>query len=180
MIVMRPLPPVTDEEALLAAVAAAPLDDAPRLVYADWLQEHGADEEADYVRAVVSLSHPPEDRALVERCVALAEDLDADWRQAVGGRFEVVLHGAGGVHLTTLLVSWVARLWSGDLLGPWQAGDPIRLRAGLTREDAEAFLQDQGLPLLRLVRPADPEADVYVRPMGSEAPPTLFAPTGDD
>ena len=173
---MRPLPPVTDEEALLAAIAAAPLDDAPRLVYADWLQEREADEEAEYVRAVVALSHPPEDRTLVERCIALAEDLDADWRQAVGGRFEVVLHGSAGVHLTTLLVSLLAQVLSGELDVARQAGDPIRLRAFLTREDAEAFLRTFRGPLLPLVQKEDPLADMYVRPMGAEAPPTLFAP----
>jgi uncharacterized protein (TIGR02996 family) len=31
---------MTDESALLAAVLAAPADDLPRLVYADWLEEH--------------------------------------------------------------------------------------------------------------------------------------------
>ena len=30
-----------DEEALIAAVIAAPDDDTPKLVYADWLEEHG-------------------------------------------------------------------------------------------------------------------------------------------
>ena len=32
---------LTDEDALLAAITAAPKDDLPRLVYADWLDEHG-------------------------------------------------------------------------------------------------------------------------------------------
>jgi uncharacterized protein (TIGR02996 family) len=35
-----------DEKAFLAAIAAAPGDDAPRLVFADWLDERGRDSEA--------------------------------------------------------------------------------------------------------------------------------------
>ncbi|QEG26448.1 hypothetical protein GobsT_11870 [Gemmata obscuriglobus] len=31
-----------EEAALLAAIIAAPADDTPRLVYADWLQEQAA------------------------------------------------------------------------------------------------------------------------------------------
>jgi uncharacterized protein (TIGR02996 family) len=39
-----------DEKALLAAVAAAPDDEAPHKVYADWLDEHDRPEEADWHR----------------------------------------------------------------------------------------------------------------------------------
>jgi uncharacterized protein (TIGR02996 family) len=39
-----------DEEALLRAVWDAPNDDAPRLVYADWLDEHGNADRAEFIR----------------------------------------------------------------------------------------------------------------------------------
>ena len=42
---------MADGPALLAAIRAAPADDAPRLVYADWLDEHGEPERADLIRA---------------------------------------------------------------------------------------------------------------------------------
>ena len=132
---MRTIPPTTDEHALLAAIAAAPLDDAPRLVYADWLQERGEETRADYLRAIVTLMRPPEDPVIVERCVALAGGLDAGWRQAVGARFEVVLIGTGGVHLTTFLLRMVVGLFAGERVGPWHRGEPIPLKSGLTRED---------------------------------------------
>jgi uncharacterized protein (TIGR02996 family) len=32
---------MTDRDALIAAIAADPADDLPRLVFADWLEEHG-------------------------------------------------------------------------------------------------------------------------------------------
>ena len=39
-----------DGEALLRAVLEAPFDDGPRLVYADWLEEHGEAERAAAIR----------------------------------------------------------------------------------------------------------------------------------
>ena len=175
MIVMRTIPPVTDEEALLAAIAAAPLDDAPRLVYADWLQERGQEAKAEYVRLVVSIVHPPEDPDLVERCVTLAEQLDAEWRQAVGRRFEVVMSGMGGIHFTAGLLRLALGGLSGEPGPQWQPGEPIRLKSSMTREDAEAFLSVFRGPLVRLIRTQDSTADVFVRPMDREWPHSLFA-----
>lgn len=40
-----------DFEALAVPAARAPGDDAPRLVLADWLRDHGADEAAELVAA---------------------------------------------------------------------------------------------------------------------------------
>src|SRR4051812_5383520 len=42
--------PMSRADALLAAIAEAPDDDAPRLVYADWLEEHGDDARAEFIR----------------------------------------------------------------------------------------------------------------------------------
>jgi uncharacterized protein (TIGR02996 family) len=39
-----------DRDAILEAIFAAPADDAPRLVYADWLEEHGDPEYAAFIR----------------------------------------------------------------------------------------------------------------------------------
>lgn len=39
-----------DESALLAAVAADPANDLPRLVYADWLDDHGHATRAEFIR----------------------------------------------------------------------------------------------------------------------------------
>jgi uncharacterized protein (TIGR02996 family) len=46
---------VTDEDALLRAVIAEPDDDAPRLIYADWLDEHGDSERAEFIRVQIAL-----------------------------------------------------------------------------------------------------------------------------
>lgn len=44
---------MTDDEAFLRAIVAAPADEAPRLVYADWLDERG-DPRGAYLRATVT------------------------------------------------------------------------------------------------------------------------------
>ena len=41
---------MTDGDALYRAILADPDDDAPRLVYADWLDEHGEPDRAEFVR----------------------------------------------------------------------------------------------------------------------------------
>lgn len=43
------------QEALLAGIIEAPLDDAPRLIYADYLEEHGEENRAEYIRISVEL-----------------------------------------------------------------------------------------------------------------------------
>ena len=47
---------MTDREALLAAVRESPDDDLPRLVFADWLEEHGEAERSAFIRAQVEAS----------------------------------------------------------------------------------------------------------------------------
>jgi uncharacterized protein (TIGR02996 family) len=165
---MRPPPPTADEDALLTAIAAAPLDDAPRLVYADWLQDRGQDAKAEYIRAVVGLMHQHEDPAAVKKCVALADGLGADWRQAVGGRFEVVLEGTVGMQLVAFLLRMVVSYAFQEQIRPWHSGEPIRLRGSLTREDAEAFLHTHQKPMLRQMAPYDPSIKMYVRPMEAD------------
>jgi uncharacterized protein (TIGR02996 family) len=47
---------VTDHAALLAAVLDRPADDTPRLVYADWLDDHAQAERAEFIRAQVAIA----------------------------------------------------------------------------------------------------------------------------
>ena len=46
---------MNDGDALLAAILANPDDDTPRLVYADWLQEQGDEERAEFIRVQIEL-----------------------------------------------------------------------------------------------------------------------------
>jgi uncharacterized protein (TIGR02996 family) len=47
---------VSDGPALLAAILAHPAEDTPRLAYADWLQEQGDDERAEFIRVQIELA----------------------------------------------------------------------------------------------------------------------------
>ncbi|WP_439625976.1 TIGR02996 domain-containing protein [Gemmata sp.] len=48
--------PSADEAGFLAAICAAPDDDTPRLVYADWLQERGDEARAEFIRVQCELA----------------------------------------------------------------------------------------------------------------------------
>src|SRR5262245_55658876 len=85
---MAKLKPIPDEQAaLLTAIIAHPDDDAPRLVYADWLQEHGNEEQAQYIRDAIQLARmgpKGRGRKRLEKRVAEAEERGEEWAQAVG------------------------------------------------------------------------------------------------
>jgi uncharacterized protein (TIGR02996 family) len=46
---------MTDRAALLRAIAATPWDDLPRLVFADWLDENGEPDRAEYIRLEIEI-----------------------------------------------------------------------------------------------------------------------------
>jgi uncharacterized protein (TIGR02996 family) len=77
---------MTHEDAFLQAIGAAPQDDTPRLVYADWLQEHGGPAEAargEFIRAQCLLAAgelPPERQERLQgRLRELLERYQAEW-----------------------------------------------------------------------------------------------------
>src|SRR4051794_18124688 len=82
------------EVALLKAIRANPGDDAPRLVYADWLDEHGGPEErarAEFIRADCALAQlspaaedNPEWRQARDRVLALETAHKAAWAIPLG------------------------------------------------------------------------------------------------
>ena len=47
---------MSDEAALLAAILAHPDEDTPRLMFADWLDEHGQPERAEFIRVQCELA----------------------------------------------------------------------------------------------------------------------------
>jgi uncharacterized protein (TIGR02996 family) len=57
----------SEERALLAAIIANPEEDTPRLVYADWLQEHDRPERAELIRAQIGLARSRDDDAALRQ-----------------------------------------------------------------------------------------------------------------
>jgi uncharacterized protein (TIGR02996 family) len=47
---------MSEADALLAAILDNPTDDTPRRIYADWLQEQGQDDRAEFIRVQVELA----------------------------------------------------------------------------------------------------------------------------
>jgi uncharacterized protein (TIGR02996 family) len=56
-----------DEAALYRAILDSPLEDGPRLVYADWLQENGDPQRAEFIRTQVATDGRPGEDLLLER-----------------------------------------------------------------------------------------------------------------
>jgi uncharacterized protein (TIGR02996 family) len=73
---------VTDEDAFLEAIRAEPDDDAPRLVFADWLEEQG-DPRAEFIRVQCELARPGLERRrraeLASRERALRQRYEQEW-----------------------------------------------------------------------------------------------------
>jgi uncharacterized protein (TIGR02996 family) len=74
---------MTEREALLRAVCEFPDDDTPRLVFADWLQEHGDEERAEFIRLQIEAARLAADdkrrSSLVARATELEEKHGAVW-----------------------------------------------------------------------------------------------------
>ena len=74
-----------DREALLRAAVASPDDDLPRLVYADWLEEHDDPGQAAFVRAQCELAATPAWEPFAVRCRAKRPEwvTGRPWRYAL-------------------------------------------------------------------------------------------------
>jgi uncharacterized protein (TIGR02996 family) len=81
----------TPEAAFLGAILADPDDDSPRLIYADWLDERGDADRAEFIRVQCALhGAPADDRrrpAWRDREAALLTAHAADWLGPLRGQF---------------------------------------------------------------------------------------------
>jgi uncharacterized protein (TIGR02996 family) len=80
----NPGAPMTSEEDFLQALQQDPPDDDLRLVYADWLEEHG-DIRGEYLRLLIQL------RRIPQRLEELQPKIDPNWLMRLGCRFRLVL-----------------------------------------------------------------------------------------
>jgi uncharacterized protein (TIGR02996 family) len=71
------------EQAFLAEILAQPDDDAPRLVFADWLDDHGEGDRAEFIRAQVELYRLPEGDPRRPALVARVNELAVTRRKAL-------------------------------------------------------------------------------------------------
>jgi uncharacterized protein (TIGR02996 family) len=71
-------------EALLNAVIADPGDDLPRLVFADWCDEHGEPDCAEFIRLQVSLAGLPAPKEILANEAEVAGETDDDYWSFLG------------------------------------------------------------------------------------------------
>jgi uncharacterized protein (TIGR02996 family) len=87
---------MSEEEGFLRQLLDHPDDDTTRLIYADWLEEHG-DRRAEYLRLEVELAglrEEDERYGAVERLLQeMRPGIDPAWIDQAGKRFDVILHG---------------------------------------------------------------------------------------
>src|SRR5581483_5981629 len=78
---------MSDRGAFLRAIRDRPHDDAPRLVYADWLDEHGDPERAEFIRTQCELARgvadPARAAALAKREEFLLKKHRAAWEKEI-------------------------------------------------------------------------------------------------
>jgi uncharacterized protein (TIGR02996 family) len=91
---------MTDEDAFLNAILAAPDDDLVRLVFADWLEERagpGDGNRAEFIRLSLAVPHTvfwqlhseaisPDDSSAVDHAHALCQVHWTDWTQSLRDR----------------------------------------------------------------------------------------------
>ena len=79
---------MTDND-FLEAIVANPTDDVPRQIYADWLEEHGENERAEFIRIQCELAElepaDPRRRELEPRQLELLRYLKAEWTWQLKG-----------------------------------------------------------------------------------------------
>jgi uncharacterized protein (TIGR02996 family) len=68
---------MSEQAGLLRAICEHPDDDTPRLIYADWLEDHGEAAKAEYIRTQIALARVPEHDALAIREARASRDRNA-------------------------------------------------------------------------------------------------------
>jgi uncharacterized protein (TIGR02996 family) len=134
----------TDESALWRAVVAAPHDDAPRLIYTDWLEENGAPERAEFIRVqcrLARLDDAAAERPLLERRERhLWQRYKGIWRACLPPRMREFPFRRGFVHPKGVNLSPKRLLQLGD---DALAHAPLwDVRLGLRGPDSLAALAD--------------------------------------
>jgi len=77
---------MTHADAFLQAILDAPDDDAPRLLFADWLEDNGDSDRAELIRVQIALADRPADHAVAglrSRQNALLALHDEEWSESV-------------------------------------------------------------------------------------------------
>lgn len=137
---------MVDHDTFIASIQSTPAEEAPRLVYADWLDEQGFSDKAAYIRVVHSLTILAADASgrskLVKRLLVVADRIDEEWRDLVSPRFDVILEGwlGGTINLILKTVRRLTRMQSLEEQTFRDSSRAVTLWRGVRREQAEQYL----------------------------------------
>jgi uncharacterized protein (TIGR02996 family) len=128
---------VTPEAAFLADIVANPEDTAPRLIFADWIEENGGQSKrAEFIRLQVRLAaflpdeasrQPPEFEWLKQRLCELWADFDSSWLGP--GWTAPLLSGYAEATPEARQDGW--RTWVEFVSGGMRTGPVVGFRRGL-------------------------------------------------
>lgn len=119
--------------AFLASIIETPGDDVPRLIYADWLEDHGEELRAEFIRVQVELQKPFRNGpGAVERC-----------REMVAREHEIMSMARGDTPIWADWAGPAARCLS-SVLGFAGRDECLLLRRGLVAEGDECLLFRRG------------------------------------
>jgi uncharacterized protein (TIGR02996 family) len=131
---------MNEREALLKAVCENPYDDAPRLVFADWLQEHGEEERAEFIRVQIQFDRGafrPSEEARLKRRLRKLDVHKAQWELEIP-KAEYIYFSRGFIQRAWLL--------NGDDVERALVSAPI---TSLSIRAPVDLLAVMGVPLLR-------------------------------
>jgi uncharacterized protein (TIGR02996 family) len=128
---------MTPEEAFIQSIREAPADDAPRLIYADWLEEHGQADRAEFIRIQCQLARgnvsnpelPSDFLSLQARAECL---LKSNWQSWVSPLGEIV-----GPRYDRYGEIWIGEGYRSGRLGLFPRGFVERLSL-----HAESFIRE--------------------------------------
>jgi uncharacterized protein (TIGR02996 family) len=83
---------MAEDASLFEAILAVPEDDAPRLIYADWLEEHGDTARAEFIRLQCALAQLPLEAAERLPLVSREQELLAEHGSRWGGVLPGLVH----------------------------------------------------------------------------------------
>ncbi len=121
---------MTHEEAFLQDILDDPDDDAPRLIFADWLEEHGELLRAEFIRADCELANlsegDPRQTEVAMRAHALRQRYEPVWRKTIpewAAPLRLQLHRGFGAGIYTTTSTFLRLGWRALRAYPIQHAD---------------------------------------------------------
>lgn len=128
---------MSDRAAFISTILDNPADDTARLVFADWLEEHGEPERAEFIRCQIEAATAPGKSGPGKRAAALLKKHEKRWRDAVG------MTNWGGQYARGFLTNVrVANRHFVTRVGPLFALEPAELQL-----DLHNSIDDAGTPV---------------------------------